>query len=431
MKHRKQKQVTKNSFWKAELPAYPYFFSVVHEAPKQKYRDKFLMGGWYQFYRFGKPTIIQNPISSYAVPGRSFLKLLLKNDVGFREFLFKLCLESDFFSKRLMIKNYKDLKNGRVSDLREFYPEYKKLFSKAIGIGYSLDYALDEYIKKNKINTNLISIERPSFLSEEMIDFQKNKKKLGEHLLKYSWIQNNYHGEKRIDKSYLSNRKSVADIGEFKRIKIEMPSNFYEWISLLIYFRDLRKKINLIAIGLLDRYLKKECKRWNLDYDRAVMLTVDEFEKMKTSSLKDFYGARIFKISKYGIRGLSLKEWNRLFLEKESFSSTKEMKGMVGNKGKVTGKVRVIIDMEDLFKFNIGEILVTSMTRPEFAPLMKKAAAVITDEGGITCHAAITSRELGKPCIIGTKIATKVLKDGDLVEVDADKGIVRILKKKN
>jgi len=60
---------------------------------------------------------------------------------------------------------------------------------------------------------------------------------------------------------------------------------------------------------------------------------------------------------------------------------------------------------------------------------MKKASAIVTDDGGITCHAAIVSRELGKPCIIGTKIATKVLHDGDLVEVDADNGVVRILEK--
>jgi pyruvate,water dikinase len=70
------------------------------------------------------------------------------------------------------------------------------------------------------------------------------------------------------------------------------------------------------------------------------------------------------------------------------------------------------------------------MTRPEYISAMKKAAAIVTDEGGITCHAAIVSRELKKPCIIGTKIATKVLKDGDLVEVDADKGIVKILENK-
>ena len=68
-----------------------------------------------------------------------------------------------------------------------------------------------------------------------------------------------------------------------------------------------------------------------------------------------------------------------------------------------------------------------SMTRPEYIGAMKKALAFITDEGGVTCHAAIVARELQKPCIIGTKIATEVLKDGDLVQVDAVHGVVRIL----
>lgn len=71
------------------------------------------------------------------------------------------------------------------------------------------------------------------------------------------------------------------------------------------------------------------------------------------------------------------------------------------------------------------------MTTPDFVPIMKRASAFVTDEGGITCHAAIVSREMKKPCIIGTKIATQVLKDGDLVEVDADKGVVKILEKSN
>ena len=70
----------------------------------------------------------------------------------------------------------------------------------------------------------------------------------------------------------------------------------------------------------------------------------------------------------------------------------------------------------------------TEMTTPEFVPAMLKAAAIITDEGGITCHAAIVAREMKKPCIIGTKIATKVLKDGDLVEVNADNGVVKLVK---
>lgn len=77
-----------------------------------------------------------------------------------------------------------------------------------------------------------------------------------------------------------------------------------------------------------------------------------------------------------------------------------------------------------------GEILVSTMTQPELMKGMINAAAFITDEGGLLCHAAIIARELQKPCIIGTKIATKILEDGDLVEVDADSGIVKILEKK-
>ena len=69
------------------------------------------------------------------------------------------------------------------------------------------------------------------------------------------------------------------------------------------------------------------------------------------------------------------------------------------------------------------------MTRPEFLQIMKMSSAVVTNEGGITCHAAIISRELRIPCVTGTKIATKIFHNGDLVEVDANKGIVRIIEK--
>ena len=68
------------------------------------------------------------------------------------------------------------------------------------------------------------------------------------------------------------------------------------------------------------------------------------------------------------------------------------------------------------------------MTFPNFIPAMEKAAAFVTDEGGILCHAAIVARELKKPCVVGTNISTQILKDGDMIEVDADNGVVRILK---
>ena len=87
------------------------------------------------------------------------------------------------------------------------------------------------------------------------------------------------------------------------------------------------------------------------------------------------------------------------------------------------------VDKKDFYKLNRGDILVTTMTSVDFVPVMEKAGAFVTNEGGITSHASIVAREMNKPCIIGTQNATQVLRDGDLVEVDADKGIVKIVKK--
>ncbi len=96
-------------------------------------------------------------------------------------------------------------------------------------------------------------------------------------------------------------------------------------------------------------------------------------------------------------------------------------------RGIARGKARVILKKKDIALLEDGEVLVTAMTTPDYLPAMKKAAAFVTDEGGITCHAAIVARELRKPCIIGTKVATQVLKNGDLVEVDATNGVVNII----
>lgn len=105
--------------------------------------------------------------------------------------------------------------------------------------------------------------------------------------------------------------------------------------------------------------------------------------------------------------------------------ASSDITGSTAYPGKITGSVRIVLDPSKARDFRIGDVLVTRMTRPEFLPLMKKAAGFVTDAGGILSHAAITARELKKPCIIGTKIATQVFKDGDRVEVDATKGIVK------
>ena len=100
------------------------------------------------------------------------------------------------------------------------------------------------------------------------------------------------------------------------------------------------------------------------------------------------------------------------------------VKGLGASPGIGVGKAKVIFSEDEISKVEEGDILVTTMTTPDMVPAMKKAAAIVTDEGGMTCHAAIVSRELGVPAVVGTKNATKVLKDGMIVTVDGDKGLV-------
>ena len=127
----------------------------------------------------------------------------------------------------------------------------------------------------------------------------------------------------------------------------------------------------------------------------------------------------------------SIKELNSIgyvFYE-EKVMDTSHIAGQSASKGCVRGIVKIIYSRDQMETFQKNQILVAPMTTPWYLPIMKKSLAFVTDEGGVMCHAAVVARELKKPCIIGTKIATKVLKDGDLVEVDAERGVVKIIKR--
>lgn len=111
----------------------------------------------------------------------------------------------------------------------------------------------------------------------------------------------------------------------------------------------------------------------------------------------------------------------------ESGKSVFPLKGMSASKGVVQGIVKIIILPEDIKKMNAGDILVAPETAPDFLPAMAIAAGIITNRGGVTSHAAIVSRELRKPCIVGVKDATSILSDGQRIEVNAEKGEIHLL----
>ncbi|MFA5078859.1 MAG: phosphoenolpyruvate synthase [Dehalococcoidia bacterium] len=110
--------------------------------------------------------------------------------------------------------------------------------------------------------------------------------------------------------------------------------------------------------------------------------------------------------------------------EKPEEESKELIRGLGASPGRGSGEVRVLVSPDKDNGFESGDVLVAAMTTPDWVPLMMKASAIVTDGGGVTCHAAIVSREMGLPCVVGTRNATKILQDKMLVTVDGTHGIV-------
>ncbi|MBS3064465.1 MAG: hypothetical protein J4472_01510, partial [DPANN group archaeon] len=109
-------------------------------------------------------------------------------------------------------------------------------------------------------------------------------------------------------------------------------------------------------------------------------------------------------------------------LENREIKGTPILTGLAASPGIASGKVKIVHNLKDLQKVNVGDILVTKMTNPDMVVTMQKSAAIVTDEGGLTAHASIVSREMGIPAIVGTQNATTQFKDGDLITVDGFSG---------
>lgn len=160
-----------------------------------------------------------------------------------------------------------------------------------------------------------------------------------------------------------------------------------------------------------ESYLKNENLPSEAELTKRYEASVLYFEKDKMFL---FFGEDVVKIEKT--------------IAKLAIANKNVVKGITAYPGKISGKARIVLDPFNAPTFNEGDILVTGMTRPEFMPLIKKSAAIVTDVGGILCHAAITAREMKIPCVVGVAVATKIFKNDDTLEVDATNGIVKRVK---
>ena len=204
---------------------------------------------------------------------------------------------------------------------------------------------------------------------------------------------------------------------------VEIPAplqDLFEQVREIVFFRTARTDVFYELYYLARPILKELAAKHNLSFD-----------ELRYYRAKSFLTGRPERYNP----GCTFAYWkgevifqNEPILAEIQINQDSQVKGAIAYKGVVRGTVKIVKTVAEIDKVEAGDILVTQMTFPSFISAMIRAAAFVTDEGGITCHAAIVAREMHKPCIIGTKIATQVLKDGDLVEVDAERGVVNILK---
>ncbi|MBU0975716.1 hypothetical protein KJ918_02875 [Patescibacteria group bacterium] len=308
--------------------------------------------------------------------------------------------------QREKVEWFKLLKEEPITD--EKYLQHAKNFAAYFFNTYSFKEAI-EYLRDKKNHTNESDLEAEI---KEIRQYRKKTKNEREKLLK----------ELPTKVTYLSRvlRKVSVD-----RFALKEGWQGAEFLALNL-FSEIAKRIKIDIKDFFYSYGRKDIEKFLLS---GKVLNEKEVKRRKE--------ALFIKINnKNAMRLVGDKALIRIkrFL-RSNMASGDSVKGMGAQQGVTTGRARILL-VEDISSFATaakcfkkGEVLVTTMTSPNIVSLMKNASGIVTNEGGICSHAAIVSRELGKPCVVGTGNATQVFKTGDYLLIDAGKGEVKKITK--
>lgn len=289
--------------------------------------------------------------------------------------------------------------------------------------------------------------------------------RLTEHSIKYNWVYYVYQGPAWDESNFydfiqdhlrkgIEPAKKLLELAaqqeELKQRKEKYlaelkPDPFNAFIlyiaGKMVWAKPRRKDYQSKSYYHLEKLLREIAGRLFLSLDQVRSLPLELMQKALGNNELDLSIANEIKkchvclptengevITLIGKEAEEFFEKYLAEFENPEIITASEFWGTSACAGKISGKVKIVNLPQEMTKMEYGDILVSTATTPSIVPAMKRAAAILTDEGGLTCHAAIVSRELNIPCVVGLKIITRALKDGDMVEVDADKGIVKIIK---
>ncbi|KKQ28176.1 MAG: Phosphoenolpyruvate synthase/pyruvate phosphate dikinase [Candidatus Magasanikbacteria bacterium GW2011_GWC2_37_14] len=316
-------------------------------------------------------------------------------------------------------------------------------------------------IKQNKKLVNfLLRNDLQKVISTWQLVDKKSWLALKNHYEKYCWLPFMYMGpewgidyfvdslirllqqktnpEEELKK--IANKKQEIIRAQKNYIKdLEIRSEFQELFKLaqrFVYSKSYRKDVQYYSCYVLQKLLREVARRQQLSMSQINRLYSWELKNLLKNKgpNEHILNERIFAVqfsttkTRVTYEGKKAKDFvKQIKFIKQKTEKVNQLVGDCASVGKVRGIVKIINSPKEINKMEKGNVLVSYATSPDIMPAIKKAVAIVTDLGGIICHAAIVSRELYIPCVVGTKMATQVLKDGDLVEVDASHGIVRKL----
>ena len=465
------------------LPS-PVYWNIVYQTSlkTKKLYDIVLSKGWFHFNSGSHKLIFLK--NEWNKKGEYIANKLLKDSKYFKRIKRRVNLEknkTERFLKKIKNINFSKLTFKELINLGNKIKDRCLSYDSANVLAWFL--GADKFQEKIYSLLNipkedfliLITPEEKTAVSQleyKLLKYAKlvkskkgNLEKLSQELANdYGWIPFDYDGPKYWKKDYFlkeikknfkhieKTREKIKEIekaerenlakrkGIIKRYRLSKKDlDLVERAHTITLWTDERKKYTFQLYYWYSMVLWELEKRYNISFKNLKYLFTEELintennkDYLKKLSDKRIKKDFILKGEKGEITIISSKDKNEILKELKKQSKETEIKGQVackGSKKKYIGRVKIILSPKQGNKLKKNEFLIATMTTPDYILLMKKAAGFITNEGGVTCHAAIVSREMNKPCIIGTKIATKVLKDGDLVEVDANKGIVKIIKK--
>ena len=459
------------------------FYEALYKANMINLKERYGIGInnlWYNNLTYGCYYIKNDFVEIGKVVSAS-----IDNDLNFAKNDIKNCKKTcdEYVEQAKKIPTF-DLaieSNRRLAErLQTFYNDYLNIFP-FITIPHVIDNFFEskikEYVKNDEdydtlsSSTSMIDEEQKNALTLAAYLNTNGKDKTYEKLLtkhykNYCWMPMWSINAEPLDRKYfeeeiiniLNKVKDPRD--EINRLKLEekkrkkivnnllkkinASESLVEHVRLLqeyIYLRTYRKnavcKANYYHLPLLF----ESGKRLNLTKEEVKQLSYPEIiyglrKRISQKALK-----KLIKDRELGWALLLLNGRHKDVIGAKNIIETMEryqiispgntmqkiVRGKIACSGKATGTVKVITKLSELSKVNKGDVLVTQMTTPDYMVAIHNIVGLVTDEGSITSHAAIISREFNIPCIIATKNATQVLSDGDIVEVDANEGVVRVI----